>query len=147
MELWILCQIREGLCPILTCIIFVEGKYLDFKIFPTRKARSWTSLHTCFANKALFKVFESLKPKPPCDLVSPSNFHFLQWILDSFVIWPHQNMDLDNAISLQIFWDKENILIVYVGIAWITTFKSTSLHAWDKKYSSNFWFRPKPYLW
>lgn len=142
-ELWMLIQIREGLSPILACKILEEWKYFTFKICPVRELGSWTNLHTCLASKALLKASKSLKLRSFWDLESPRLFHFLQWTPDSFFIDPHQNLDMEETISLHIFLGSANKLMVYIEMAWMMTFKRTSYSAWDKKMFFQFFIWPQ----
>jgi hypothetical protein len=50
-------------------------------------------------------------------------------------LWPHQNLDIKELISLHRVFGSWKTLIVYVGIACITALSNTSLPAWDKKVS------------
>lgn len=48
-------------------------------------------------------------------------------------MYPHQNLDIKEGISLYVLQGSINMLIAYVGIAWTTDFNNTYLPTWDKK--------------
>lgn len=104
-------HIKKGLCPNLASITLENGKYLDLRIWQTKESGFSISLHICLANKTLLKAFKSWKPKLPRDLVLPRCFHFFQWILDFFCMWPHQNIGIKEVIALQVLLGIINKLI------------------------------------
>ena len=65
----------------------------------------------------------------------PSLLQLIHAIWESLALWPDQNLDIIELISLHNVLESWNMLIVYVGMTWTTVFNKISLPVYDRNFS------------
>lgn len=94
---------EEGLVPSLASKKLLLEKYLHFNVLGTKDFGFNNILHTCLASNALLKFQISLDLNPPLVFEVRNFSHLFQWILLSFLPYPHQNLERHATISLHSF--------------------------------------------
>ena len=122
-----LLQEYDGKLPSLAFRISPVGKYLDLSTLATREFGFCRIRHNCLASIALLKALKFLNPIPPLAFCLHIVFQLTQLIFVSCCCCPHQKFLIILSISSHRLWGRRKHPIVYVGIAWATTFIRISL--------------------
>jgi hypothetical protein len=130
-----LLQANEGFFPRLESRKSVLGKYFPHITWAARESGLFKSLQHYLASKAVLKQSMSLNPRPPRSLLLPILLQAIQAILLEFSLKLHQNFPIMALISFVKAFGMRNMLIVYVGIAWMTAFSKTSFPACVRNFS------------
>ena len=103
------------------------GKYHDLRTLATREFGFCRIRHNRLASIALLKACRFLNPIPLLAFCLHIVFQLTQHIFVSYCLWPHQKFFIILSISSHRLWGRRKHPIVYVGIAWATTFIRISL--------------------
>lgn len=114
-------------------------KYLLFNTWATRELRFVRILHPYFTKRDWLKLSKSLKPSPPLYLRMQILSHLTQWIFLLSSSPPHQNLAISRLHFARTHFESLKHDIEYKGIAWMTTFRKTSLPPTENNFSFQLW--------